>query len=428
MLAILSLPNGSLARLEFGEPLDPELTIEQKLNWILDDWNKRRDELWSIPTNESRLILLDWLEAANIKTPPARLAALILAIGWLGRQEGSEMVEAWLDHPSDEVKLAVIRALGEIQIFDAAPKLQPFLTHPEKVFRETAVAAMGKLWRSTDARQLKAAADADPELRPLVKEMTDYMAAMATHNPERIANAAIASREYEDLLPWIVFVKDPLIELIRDRRRMALHRQRAVRLFGLVRYRRVAGVLRNYVTDDGEPVSLRVEAAIAIGRAGIHSAVDLLIGLLDHPDPRLQEACVVALGMLHDPRALRPLLRHWNDRDGALREPLRLASRRLCVVHGTESLALALRERRQVRIEESWFIDRDRLQAGYRRGTLDAFLASPQAEIRRDAILCIAFLARRTEAARLSQAAASETDDRNRELAQLGYRLLSEGQ
>ena len=98
-----------------------------------------------------------------------------------------------------------------------------------------------------------------------------------------------------------------------------MHRQRAVRLFGLVRYRRIAGVLRNYLTDEGDPVSLRVEAATAIGRSGIKSAVDLLIGLLDYPDARLQEACVVALGKLRQPEALRPLLRHWNDHDGDLR-------------------------------------------------------------------------------------------------------------
>ncbi|MBZ5617533.1 MAG: HEAT repeat domain-containing protein [Acidobacteriia bacterium] len=422
MLVIIALTAGQLACLDFGVPLEPR-SFEGRLTAILSDWDQRRDDLWEIPVSDSKPILRRWLREAG--DDASRLIRLMSALGWLAASEEPDLIRKRLSHPDEAVRLAAIRALGQTQDPDNAPGVEPFLDSKDARFRAAAIAALAKLWPRSNYPRLQAAAGSDPNLQRLAEQARRHMMAMATLNPAQIANEAIETGEYEDLVPWISEVREPLKEMLKSGERSAVVRGRAARILGLRHQEEVSWTLRTILGNADEPMELRVEAAYALGRIRIRSSVDALIELLDSVDPRMQEAAVFALGKIGEPRALRPLLAKWNVRGGALRNQIRLAAGRLCSSDGQELLTGLLRADADLTSEGIWFLeDRLELHESYQERFIEPLAASPSPQARRDALLLRVFFGHKAEAAKAIALARADEERTNREIAELALHWL----
>jgi hypothetical protein len=422
VLVIVAVTAGQLACLDFGAPLEPR-SFEGRLVAILSDWNRRREDLWEMPVSDSKPILRRWLREAG--DDDSRLIPLMSAMGWLAADEEPDLFRKRLTHPDENVRLVAIRALGQTQDPENAPSVEPFLDSKDARFRAAAIAALAKLWPRSNYPRLQAAAGTDPNLQRLGEQARNHMMAMATLNPERIADEAIATDEYEDLTFWISEVRQPLVEILKSRERLALVRARAARILGLRHQEEVSWTLRTILGNLEEPMELRVEVVYALGRIRIRSSVDGLIGLLDSADPRMQEAAVFALGRIGEPRAFRPLLAKWTARGGALRNDIRLAASRLCSGAGDEFLGGLLRANAELVHEGIWFFD-DRLELheSFQERFIEAFASSPNPQARRDALLLCVFFGDKPEAAKAIALARTDTEEANREIAELAVHWL----
>jgi HEAT repeat protein len=419
MLAILKLTKSDqLAYFEFGHPLEPTRDAEAHLRWVLADYDRRRDEQWSVPPPEGAAILDRPLSEAGDE--PARLLPIIRALGWYGIPESSPDLWKYLLHPRDEIKLATIKSLGQQGLYDSIGRLWPLLDHPQREFRHAAFIALGKFGRREVILKLEEVAGRDPELRFPLAQARARIEAAAAEDWARLVEVVIGTNEYEDLVALMIFVWQPTAAILTDGRRPEVVRRRAARLLGLGRARRSMRSLLSVATSPTEPLALRVEAVIALGRLRTPKAVDDLIPLVRSREPSLQEAAIVALGQIGEPRALGTLLEHWDDRGGALRESLRLAARRLCSISGLELLTDLLRRRTPIQAGAVYIIDdRLNLHRAYRSGLVDAQLNHSQLETRRDALLLLGVYGGRSDADNVEKLLRRETDESMRELAQL---------
>jgi len=422
VFVIIAVTAGQLACLDFGVPLEPR-SWEGRLTAILSDWDRRRDDLWEIPVSDSKPILRRWLREAGNDDP--RLIPLMSALGWLAASEDPDLFRKRLSHPSEAVRLVAIRALGQTQDPDNAPSVEPFLDSKDARFRAAAISSLAKLWTRSGYPRLQAAAGNDPNLQRLAEQARRHIFAMATLNPAQIVDEAIETQEYEDLVPWISEVREPLKDLLKSRDRSAVARARAARILGLRHQEEVSWTLRTILGNTEEPIELRVEVAYALGRIRIRSAVDALIELLDSANPRMQEAAVFALGKIGEPRALRPLLAKWAVRGGALREDIRLAANRLCAANGAELLTGLLRANSDLTNEGIWFFE-DRLEVheSYQERSIEPLAASSSPQARRDALLLRVFFGDKAEAAKAIVMARTDDEETNREIAELAIHWL----
>jgi hypothetical protein len=220
-------------------------------------------------------------------------------------------------------------------------------------------------------------------------------------------------------------VRDPLADLVMDRRNSPLSRSRALRLLGFAAARKSAPLMTSILSNLEEPLEVRVQAAYGIGRCRFRPAVQPLIDALDRPEPPLQDTAVVALGEIGQSAALEPLLAKWDVRDGALRERLRLAARRVCPLPGTDILQELLGRNQSAAGAKIYFIDESlALLGGYRDELVGAQLRSRQPEARRDAILLLSLFGSAADIGRLRTLSTEDADPNVRELAARGMRRL----
>lgn len=420
MFAFARTAAGELACFEFGElldPLDPHVPLEQKVRWIMEDYEHRRDDLLLLSVSQSVAFLAQLLQEAG--DDPARLIPVIRALGFLRSANGADPLAPYLDHPSVQVRAETIAAIGNIGSLDLMPRIEPFLHAADRQLRRAAIVALGRSLDPATFPRLEAAAGADPELRAIVAQSRRRLDAVAAGDMRAYTETVIATEEYEDLIRLMEVTSEYVRDILADRGRDVVVRARAARLLGLTRRSPAGPQFVRVLANDGDPRDLRLQTAIAAGRCRTKDAVPALVRILQSGDSQLQQAAVIALGYIGAAQTFDPLLAAWaND---PLRPATRLALKRLCSVPGSELLTRILRDNQRWSPERIIFVD-DALHRtdGYVEGALDAALASARPEARRDAILLLAFLARRDEVqAKLVRVRDSDGDPTNRDLAAL---------
>lgn len=424
LLVIIVLATGELTSFELGPPLEPDLPPDDRVQFILADFDARTDFLWDMdPTATAQALL------RHIDTPrnPNDQIHVIQALGVVGRPLGAPAVEKFVAHPNPALRLAAIRSLGQMGKFSSIPLIEPYLQNAEPLVRRTALVALGKFGKPEVIPELQAAARRDALLVPLELDAERRINSAASKSFAAFVDALIDTDEYEDLLPMLMFTWESLRDLLPHQERGVRARRRAVKILSLGRMRNASQQLASIVADPQEPPELRLEAVVALGRCRIRSSGDLLVSLLNSPDSAFQDAAITSLGQLGVPQAVDPLLKKWNDRGGALRERIRLALRRSATDSGSEMLAGLLASDSALAYTRVLVIDPSlNLTDAFRAESIEPWLGSPTASVRRDAILLLAFFGRRADASKLEQSR-SDPDSGNRELAERAYRRLRAG-
>src|SRR5262249_14982974 len=139
----------------------------------------------------------------------------VLGLGWLGMPRGNDAVEPLLEHPDAEVRLAAIRACGQMTVFDTIPKIRRFLQSDDERFRREAMIALGKYGRPDAIAGIDNAARGDAELLRVAAAAKRRSAAIEAAYNHRVGIASAAefvltTGEYEDILAYIGFVWERL--------------------------------------------------------------------------------------------------------------------------------------------------------------------------------------------------------------------------
>jgi HEAT repeat protein len=238
--------------------------------------------------------------------------------------------------------------------------------------------------------------------------------------------AMLASAEYEDVLPMAGYVWEQLCAIAVDRAEPDLVRERALWAVVLPCIGKARREIAEILDDPQAPAGLRQLATVGAGRCRARRALERLVeraATAESGDSR--RAAITSLGQLRSPRALAPLLALWAEADAETRGVLRLALRRLCSVSGARLLAEWLEG--AARPEASLYAIDDalRLDLAPAAGDVRRLLADPDPGARRDALLLLAWLGAREDAAALEPLAQSDPDPELRRLAQLGRARLA---
>jgi HEAT repeat protein len=422
LLVVIVLGTGELASIELGQPLDPEITPETRVELILADYDSRRDLIWDLDPAEASAAFKARLERGNLR--PGDLIHVIQALGVAGRPTASEAVEKYIGDPSSALRLAVIRSLGQMGKFSSVPLIEPFLQNADPQFRRAALIALGKFGKPELIPDLEAAAKRDAALIPLVQDAKRRVDSIAKQNFPAFVDAVIDTDEWEDILPLLMVTWRPLIDLLAQKQRGPVVRLRAAKMLAWGHMRRAGQNLSAIVADPLDPADLRLQAIIALGRCRIRSSAPQLIALLNSPDQTVQSAAITSLGQLGVAEALDPLLKKWNDRGGANREALRLAIRRSCSVSGSELLKDLLATNGSLASSKIYFIDPSlNLTDSFHTDLIDPWLSAASPSARGDAALLLSFFGGPADAPKLERLR-SDPDLANRELADRGVKRL----
>ncbi|MFN0105293.1 MAG: HEAT repeat domain-containing protein [Bryobacteraceae bacterium] len=417
MLVIVRFSDGSLARFEFGRPVQPETTPEERVRAILADY-RRRDELIDVGFTPGVAILISILERAGER--PEDILIPIRALGFMGRPYGAEAVGKHIRHPDAAVRLAAIRSLGQMAKFDSIPLVEPYLLSPNVAERREAIIALGKFAKEELLPAVEAAAGADPELQQLARQARARVLAtkhgIATKDYGPLVDALIGTDEYEDLLPLLIVTWKPLKALLADRTRSVQHRERALRLLAIGRPKEIIPEMRKILTDPNEPLPIRLRAVYGLGRARSRSSAGLLVERLQSPEPGMPGVCAHALGQIGDPGAFDPLLAVWDSGSGPLRERIRQAAALLSSLPGAGPAGAPQ--------EIFVFTDDLALVRQFRRDQIEAALLSPSAPVRRDGLTLLSLFGSAGDAPILARAAETDPDSINRGIARQGAARL----
>ena len=413
--------SGESSRSTSASPPGPRKGTEELLEWILADYDNRRDHQWRIRPSTGVAVLSRWLQANPVD--PDRLVSLLRALGWYAQATATLLAAERLAHEDERVREAAVRAVGQMGVFAVADLVEPLLRDPTPRVRRAAVSALGKIGGADRLPQLTAAA-ADPALQSAVNEARELIAAGEQDDPAHFVKAMIDTAEWEDLTAAAVLCWEDLLSILTDVARPPEIRARAARLLGLARVAGARRALADHLVRVDEATVVRIEAALALGRLQSTSAVPTLVRWLDSDDQRLQRAAVMALGEIGHPAALEPLAQHWADRDGALRDDIRQALWWIGYRLGAETLIEALARHEENPIQRTFTID-DQLQLFVDRPQfVREQLTSPSREARRDAALLISFLGTEQDARALADLVTGDDDDLNRWIAAMGRALL----
>jgi HEAT repeat protein len=127
-----------------------------------------------------------------------------------------------------------------------------------------------------------------------------------------------------------------LIKALRDPDATA--RARAARILGDNREPNAAEALRLAMMDDPD-LSVRQEAAVALGRIGV---VEPLMDAVAMPDARVRLIAIKALGQIGDPRSIKPLIVALRDSSNEVRSHAAFALNKIGAP-AVEALIAALR-------------------------------------------------------------------------------------
>jgi hypothetical protein len=424
-----------LSFLEFGDSIEPRPEILPHLRWVVDDYGKRRDEQWRHPALDGSEAIEEII--GEYVGDAERLGACILAIGWYGLPEKSWVVHQFEDHPSLLVRRAVLIAVRQLGSFTSLKLVSRRIEDPNPLIHQPAIVAAGAFGLRLE--QLEQRVD-DPVLGPIAREALARIAAgqkLAKDDATLpLVVDVLGSAQYEDFVGWTVWVYTDMTAVLLEKENDMTKRLHAARVLGLGRQPVpiVIECLGGIVNDAAEPLPLRVESAIALGRLGrvaqTPQIYDLLLPALDVPEPELQDEVITAIGRSRKVRALEVLLGHWDDRTGAARDRVSRACRSLAAWDGYLLMVHAwlwFREMRDVRPGElTIYLFRptdpsNPIEWEWRRGYAEDWvlpqLDRPEAAARRDALLLLALAGRSSDLPRIERVFNEDVAEENRWLA-----------
>jgi HEAT repeat protein len=429
LLALIRFADGELTCLDFGQPIEPRLTVEEHVRHILADFETRRVELIDIGFQDAVAALIEILKTAGDDL--TSLLPPVKALGYLGRPQGAPAVTAHIGHADRAVRLAVIRSLGQMGKFESIPVIEPFLRSPDRRERREAIMALGKFAKPEVVAEMESAAGQDAEFRRLVEEARRRVDATVhgidTGDFAPFADALIDTDEYEDILALLMMCWPPVKQILGGHTRSFETRRRALFLLSCGAMSQAIPEMRTVLDDAGELLPMRLEAIYGLGRTRARSVVPQLIELMDSGETATRDTTIEALGRIGDARALEPLLRKWRAEEPGLRPQLRLAMSRLCATPGLAALLEPLRSYQPRAIADIYFID-DSLElfSGYRRDRIAPLFGSPLPAARRDALLLLATLGAKDDNETLQSSRDADSDPLNREIADLGIERLKD--
>lgn len=427
MFVVLKLTSSDLIALEFGQPVDPVRSAEAYIKWMIKDYAVRREALWDVLLVDTQDVLLALLREAGERA--ADLVPILAAVGALGRPEGVELVAGYLSHKDDDIKRTAIRSLGQMGSFSSIEPLRRFLYQPNADLRREAFIALGKFGKEHVLPDLKTVSDREPALHKLYPEVYERLMASAVLDMQRMVEIAIDTDDYEDLMAFLMHAWRAWLDLLVQRRQREEIRVRAARLLGLGRVRKAGRYMCPMLEDPSEPLSLKLELIIALGRCKIRAAFDGLVRWLSYEDPAYQDAAVTSLGQLGKQEALEPLLEKWNMRDDAFRRRIMLALRRLCLRQGSDSVIDSMRQGLTIQPEAVHIIADDLSHSRqYEADLIHPYIDSDDPAKRHDAALVMAICGGSQDEERLNVLADFEKEQgyfQNLEVARLGANRLA---
>lgn len=411
-----------LLHFELGQELEPEPGVAPLLRWVLADYMTRYEEQYRVPGGRGLAVLLPWLAAA---TTDEQGRDILTAIGLYFEDSPQRRVLPWLDHPSPVVRAAATRALGRLGLDANVPRLGRMLHDPDGGVRVQAVRALALSEVRAAFPLLDAAVIADPNLAPDVSAARDVLAEGVRGDNLGSMVRLLSGSEYDDATRYALWTADIALKVLEDRSHPRYVRARAARALGLGRGPRAATQLLAFVEDDAEDVEVRAAAIVALGRAGSSAASRYFLPLLDHPEPRIQEAAVMATGLSRDARQVTPLLSLWDARGGGLRVPVKTALRRLATASGRR--VLASRPRWIYPADHAWYVITDGLEVHrtFRRDLVLPYLASLDEQARGDAAVLLAYFGDATDKARLEGLYLGDPSEEVRWLGAIGVREMA---
>jgi HEAT repeat protein len=424
LFAVFPYDRDRLARCDFGLPLEPPFDPERHLRWVLADFDARRDEQWRVQPPVGPITLLKILYEEK-KNPRSRLIVpLLRAFGFYGTSADFARYEAheYLRSDDPEVRLAAARAIGSFAGIDSVPVLKEHVGGADgALLRELAV-ALGKAGTLDDVEELEPLARGDAHIAGATSLARERFTALDQKQRKRFALVSIRSDDVcDDLVSLAPFLQEELLELLDDPTSGVAERCRIARVLGLARpqSRRLGKVGAALLRDAETPHPLTLALITMLGRIRSTLAVPTLCQLLDRGRQDVQEATIAALEEIGDARAFAPLLRHYDDHDGALRSMTRRAIWHLAEPVAEETYRAWGDGLLHFMSAGVYFID-DEARAGLLREACYPHLTHSQASVRRQALLLLGLFGDRRDVAELKRAGEQESDELNRDLARLG--------
>ena len=429
MFAILLLPERRTAYLDFGEPFSFALADpEAHLRWVLASYDARRDEQWVLTPPQGAPIVARLLAEAAAAGKAADELNALRALGWYGLPEYVSLVIPYATDPRELVRRAAVHALGQLVHYDTIPILQTRLaSDPSPDVQREALAALGKMGKLELLPEIERAGARGPDFALVAEEARQRTIVTAKRDLEALALHLVPSRDYEDLCVFMTWVDRVVEALLADPARPLEVRLHAARLLGLARQRRAFNRIGQVLARPTEPTPLRMECAIALGRLEHPRSVDALVEALDDPslDDGLHSAVIDALGRTGSDRAIAPLLQHFDDRLATKHERVRNAVRD------------AARRAGPRRLLEDWLwtapregvsavvVDRARWSDKVDPAWLLSSLDSPEADVRRDALLLLAHVGDKSSLPRVERVVREDAVLENQWLAAVVHRRLA---
>lgn len=424
LLKVMVEGRQEVAHFDFA-PRVPPPTDEERALAALRDYEHKKDELREVP--QAAVEVTHRMLCAAKEDDPW-LPVYVRASGDLGMKKAKGCLVRLEDHPDPRVQLAVIRAMGQLMALDQVPWLSTFATHPDPEFRKEAALALGKIPHESVLVPLDAFALSDPALKP-VTDFGKEKVTLFVHDPNeakvtRIILLELASDDYEDLVPRMVYVAKPLDDLAKDKTAPAPLRARAVRVLGMARLAPVHMTYFKLLADRSEPEEIRFEAIVALGRLHMRGADAALLEQVGTAEPSLKRAAIFALGQIGKGSTLEPLLSFWDHEEGALRPAIYAAALKMAHFDGAILLAGALTQERTVPSDALFFIDDATLTRGLRANEVEAHLHGMVVEARRDAAVLYGFFGPPEHASLLADLANREPVTDIKDIAERGWRRL----
>jgi len=247
---------------------------------------------------------------------PEDRRAAAYATGRLAPSFGGEVLMAALEDPQPEVRQAAASALAALGGAEAVPSLLRHMTDATQAVRMSAESALLRLAETEGAEPFLTALSSEdtrertgsakvagslglPEIGPaLHARLSDECSGV-----RRYAAASLGTLGDEGAVPVLIQAltdPDPAV------------REAAGSSINHVTGEEIGAVLPRYL-GNGDP-ALKEMAVLALRELRPVTAVDPLIGLLDHPDMEVRQEAAGLLGCLGDTRAIEPLMR-CHDKD-----------------------------------------------------------------------------------------------------------------
>lgn len=218
-----------------------------------------------------------------------------------------------LENPDHRVRRDSIEALGELKNPSAVPALISMLNDSDSYTRETIARALGRI---RDTRAI-------PSLIDLLGDTGDYW---VNHD---------AARALGNIGPSAI---EPLLSAIDNAN--SLKRAWIGRALSLVTPPPVPHLTELLNAPDTEIREIAVKALVSI----LSGSINYLISVLPKASPIARKEAIVALGRIHHPRAIKPLLPYLHDPGPTIRAVTAQALGHIHYPHVVESLIPLLQD------------------------------------------------------------------------------------